>query len=82
MLPPVALVPQSRALITRVSFNTSTIAGAHQLRQITEQPVGPAARITVEMEQPARRPLVGGVLGDQFGRQDVVEVVEVHAAAL
>jgi hypothetical protein len=40
------------------------------------------AGLFVEMKEAARRPLGGRVLRDQLGRQNVVEVVAVHAAGL
>ena len=50
------------------------VAGQNALQQITEVQV--VQRIGLDMEQTAVRALTGGVLGDQFGRQVEVEIVE------
>ena len=51
--PPLALRPNSRALITRVSFSTSRSPGCEQLRQVGEAQVGKA--VGPHVQQALRR---------------------------
>ena len=54
------------------------IARREQRDDIPECVIGQRTRCPIEMQQPARRPLRGRKLRDQFARQRVIEIIELQ----
>ena len=73
--------PSRRAGTTRVSLTTSTSPGASSVSQIRDAMVGARPRGAVEPQQ--ARPVAHRrrLLGDQLGRQVVVEIRKAHEPA-
>ena len=75
--PPLALTPNSRALITRGVVDDEQVAGAQQLGQVAN--VAIARGLGARVEQARGAALGGGMLGDQLARQREVEIAQAKA---
>src|SRR5260221_6063530 len=62
---------------TRV-VDDEEIARAEQLRERTDVRVTNAAGAAIQLQQSRRRPVSGGLLGDQLGWQVEIEIADEH----